>query len=127
MYCIDPPVIDKGSFMPRPSVFTRGDKRVKIGAPVYVYSGFIVRIDCKIVNGSLPITITWFRNGSPYPTRQNSFTITITASSNGDVFKCRADNIIGFDTSENTTVHVEYGKCVRMYVIYCIYKSLCVF
>ena len=51
---IELPVIDKGSFMPRPSVFTRGDKRVKIGTPVYVYSGFIVRIDCKIVNGSRP-------------------------------------------------------------------------
>ena len=38
-------------------------------------------------------------------------TITITDASNGDVFKCRADNIIGFDT-ENTTIHVEYGKCV---------------
>ena len=111
---IDPPVINKGSFMPRPSVFTRGDKRVKIGTPVYVYSGFIVRIDCKIVNGSRPINITWFRNGSHYPTRGNLFTISLRASSNGDVFKCRADNIIGFDTSQNTIVHVEYGKCVCM-------------
>ena len=111
---LDPPVIDKGSFVPRPSVITRGNKRVKIGTPVYVHSGFDVIIDCNIVNGTPQINITWFRHGSRYPTRESVSTITITNASNGDVFKCRADNIIGFDT-ESTTIHVEYGKCV--YVI----------
>ena len=43
-------------------------------------------------------------------TRESVSTITITDASNGDVLKCRADNIIGFDT-ESTTIHVEYGKC----------------
>ena len=112
MCYIEQPVIDKGSFVPRPSVITRGNRRVKIGTPVYVHSGFIVLIDCKIVSGSRPVNITWFRNGLLYPTRRNFFTITLTDLKNGDVFSCRADNIIGNDTSENTTLHVEYGKNV---------------
>ena len=74
----------------------------------------MVIIDCNIVNGTPQINITWFHNGSLYPTRESVSTITITNASNGDVFKCRADNIIGFDT-KSTTIHVEYGKCV--YVI----------
>ena len=60
--------------------------RVKIGTPVYIYSGFDVVIDCIIFNGSLPVKITWFRNGSPYATRGNVSTITITDASNGDIF-----------------------------------------
>ena len=95
--------------MPRPSVITRGNRRVKIGTSVYVHNGFTVIIDCKIVSGSLPVNITWFRNGLLYPTRQSFFTITLTDPRNGDVFSCRADNIIGNDTSENTTIH-KYGK-----------------
>ena len=46
----------------------------------------------------------------PDPTGADVY-ITITDVINGDVFKCRVDNIIGFDT-ESTTVHVEYGKYV---------------
>ena len=107
---LDPPIIDKGSFIPRPSGITRGNKRVKIGTPVYVQGGFDVIIDCNIVNGTPPVNITWFRNGSPYPTKGSVSNITITDASNGDVFKCRTDNIIGFDT-ESTTIHVE-SKCV---------------
>ena len=108
MSILDPPDIDKGSFVPRPSVITRGNKRVKIGTSLYAYSGFDVIIDCNIVNGTPPITIQWFINGSPYAAGGNMSTITITGASNGDVYKCRADNIIGFDT-EYTTIHVEYG------------------
>ena len=120
------PVIDKGSFVPRPSVITRDNKRIKIGTPVYVYSGFDVIIDCKFLGGTPPVNITWFRNGSLDPTRGNVSTIRITDASNGDVFKCRADNIIGFDT-ENTTVYVEYGKCACMYICTYVhtYRSVC--
>ena len=117
---LDPPVIDKGSFVPKPSVITRGNKRVKIGTPVYVHDGFDVKIDCNTVNGTPPINITWFRNGSPYPTRGSVSTITITDASNDDIFKCRAENIIGFDT-ENTTIYVEYGKCVCVCVCACVH------
>ena len=133
-----PPVIDKGSFVPRPSVITTGNKRVKIGTPVYVYSGFDVIIDCDIVNGTPPITIQWFRNGSPDTTRGNVSTITITDASNGDVFKCRAtscNKVIGLDT-ENSTIYVDYGKYVHTYVICihiiliraytCMYTYMCV-
>ena len=120
IYCVlDPTVIDEGSYVPGPSVITRGNKTVKIGTPVYVYTGYDVIIDCSIVNGTPPITIQWFRNGSPDSTRGNVSTITITDASNGDVFKCKANNVIGFDT-ENTVIHVEYGKYVccihRMFI-----------
>ena len=92
--------------------------RVRIGTPAYVYSGFNVWIFCRILSGSNPINITWFRNGLPYPTRRYAAAIYLTQPSNGDVFKCRYDNIIGFDTA-NTTIHVEYGKCVCMlYTVY---------
>ena len=120
------PVILRGSFVPRPSVIPRGNIRVRIGTPAYVYSGFNVRVECHLVKGSHPVTITWFRNGSHYPTRRNAFIIILTHPSNGDVFKCRANNIIGNDTSGNTTIHVEYGKCICMlYTVY--YKSMCLF
>ena len=112
MYILDPPVIDEGSHVPRPPVITRSNKRVKIGTPVYAHEGFDVIIDCNIVNGSRPITIQWFRNGSPDLTRGNVSTITIADASNGDVFKCRAGNVKGFDT-ENTIIFVEYGKYIH--------------
>ena len=95
------------------------NKRVNIGTPVYVYDGYDVIIDCNIIEGTPPITITWFRNGSSDSTRGNVSTITITDANNGDVFQCRADNIEGFDT-EKTTIHVEFGK----YVCYNIGSSL---
>ena len=123
-YILDPPVIDEGPHIPRPSVITRGNKTVKIGTPVYVHDGFDVIIDCNIVNGTSPITIQWFHNGSPDTTRGNVSTITITDASNGDVLKCRADNLIGFDT-KNTVIHVKYGKCT--YILYSyILINLCV-
>ena len=124
LHIIDPPVIDKGSFVPRPSVITKGNKRVKIGTPVYVHDGFDVIIDCNTINGTSPINITWFRNGSPYPTSGSVSTITITDASNDDIFKCRAENIIGFDT-ENTTIYVVYGKCVC--VCACVCACMCVY
>ena len=124
IYLVEPPVIDEGLFVPRPPVNTRDNIRVKIGTPVYVYSGFDVIINCNIINGTPPVNITWFRNGSLDPTRGNVSTITITDASNGDVFECRADNIIGFDT-ENTTIYVEYGKCVNIYEYLCVFVRMC--
>ena len=117
LFLLDPPDIDEGAFVPKPSFITRENKRVKIGTPVYVHSGFDIIIDCNIVDGKPPINITWFRNGSPYPTRGNVSTITISDVRNNEVFQCRADNEIGFDI-ENTTIYVESGK--YMYII-CTY------
>ena len=101
---------------------TPGNQRVKIGSPVYLYGGFDVIIDCNIINGSIPINITWFRNGSPHPTQGSGSAITITDASNGDVFQCRADNIIGFDT-ENTIIYDIAGKwvmhvCIHAYTVH---------
>ena len=101
----------------RPSIITRGNKRVNIGTPVYVHEGFDVKIDCNIVNGTPPLTIQWFRNGSPDTTRGNISNITITDARNGDVFKCRADNNIGFDT-ESTVIYVIAGKWIMQYFRY---------
>ena len=101
-------------------------RQFNIGTPVYVYTGYDVTIDCNIVNGTPPITIQWFRNGSPDSTRGNVSTITITDANNGDVFQCRADNIAGFDT-ENTVIHVEYGKCECCICLFvCIHECVCV-
>ena len=112
-YVLVPPVIIEGSFVPRPSVITSGNKRVKIGTPVYVRSGYDVMLDCNAVNGTPPINITWFRNGAPDPTRGNVSTITITDARDGDVFQCRVENNIVIITA-NTTIYVQYGKCVRI-------------
>ena len=111
-YCLllgDPPDIDEGSFVSRPHIVTNENKEVKIGSPVYVLEGFNVTINCELVGGTPPINIEWFRNGSPYLTRENDSTITLTNSSNGDVFRCRADNSIGFDI-ESTTINIVYSK-----------------
>ena len=75
---------------------------------MYVHDGYNVIIDCKITNGSIPITRKWFLNESPYPTINNALTITITDANNGDVFKCKVRNFLGFD-SEKTTIH-EFGE-----------------
>ena len=108
---LEPPDIDEGSFVPRPSSFTSGTKTVKIGTPVYIRKGSSAIIICNIVDGTPPITITWFRNGSPYQTGGSVYTIRIPNPRDGDVFECRADNNIGFDT-ENTTIYVSCGKYI---------------
>ena len=112
---LDPPVIVRGSFVPRPSVINRGRKVVVIGTPAYVYSGFTVFIVCNIFNGSRPIHWSYFRNGSPYLTSRDLSYIAVYAN-DGDVFNCRIENNVAYD-EVSTTVYVEYGKCVcHMYV-----------
>jgi len=85
-----------------------GTMRVDIGSPVYVVDGSDVVIDCDIASGTPPITIHWFCNGQPDPSRGNVSTITVNDANSGDVFMCRADNKIGFDM-ESTTISV-FGK-----------------
>ena len=81
-----------------------------IGTPVYVVNGFDVTLVCNLVSGTRPITIRWICNGASYPAGGNRSTITIpdTDYNDGDVFTCRADNIVGFD-EESTTINV-FGK-----------------
>ena len=116
---MQPPDIDEGSHVPRPFVFSLGNKSVKIGTPVYIFDGYNVTIVCNIVSGTLPIAIRWYHNGSPYPTGGSlSVTnLTITnVTSNGDFWECRVSNSYGI-VIENTTIHVLPSKYVYMYYI----------
>ena len=78
---------------------------VQIGSPGYVVDGSDVTIVCDILSGTRPITISWFRNGAPDPTRGNVSTITVTDYNDGDELTCRADNDVGFD-EKSTTINV---------------------
>ena len=119
---MQPPFIDEGSFVPRPSVLTFDNQRVKIGTPAYVYVGYNVTIDCNIVAGLSPITIQWYHNGSLYPTGGSlSVTnFTITNASNGDFWQCKASNSHGIDI-ETTIIYVLPSKYACMYALHSIY------
>ena len=105
-----PPDIDEGPFIPHPPTVMPGDMTVIIGTPTYIVDGFDVTLVCNIASGTSPITIMWIRNGASYPAGGNQSIITVpdTDYNDGDVFTCRADNIIGFDM-ESTTINV-FGK-----------------
>ena len=126
-YTVEPPDIDEGSFVPRPSVFTLVNEIIKIGSPVYIYPGYNVTIVCNIVTGVPPIVIQWHLNGSPYSTGGNlSVTnLTITNANDGDFWQCRVSNRYGIDI-ESTTIHVlpsEYVCICNIYIFvtHCIY------
>ena len=104
----DPPDIDEGPFIPLPPVLPPGDMIVIVNSPAYIVDGFDLILVCRLVSGTRPITIMWLRDGEPYPTGGNNSRIAVSDYTNGEVFTCRADNIIGFDM-ENTTVIV-FGK-----------------
>jgi len=93
-------------FVPKPAKVPSGNQIVDIGTPVYVVDGYNVTIDCDVISGVPPITISWFHNGDLF--RGNVSTITITDANDGDVFTCRAENNIGYDKHE-TTLNV-FGK-----------------
>ena len=106
----DPPDIDEGPFIPQPPTIMPGDMTVTIGTPTYIVDGFDLTVVCDIASGTHPITIMWIRNDVPYPAGGNRSVITIpdTDYEDGDVFFCRADNVVGFDV-ENTTISV-FGR-----------------
>ena len=112
---MQPPDIDEGSHVPRPFVFSLGNKRVKIGTPVYIFDGYNVTIVCNIVSGTLPIAIQWYHNTSLHSTGGSSSVanLTITNGRDGDFWQCRASNPYGIDI-ENTTIHVLPRKYVCM-------------
>ena len=81
------------------------------------------------------MTIRWFRNGLYFHKTRIRSRITgvsfiiITSARNGDVFTCRAENIVGFDT-ENSTIYVVNCKwhVIHIFINLCVYLSvLCVF
>ena len=119
----EPPDIDKGPFVPPPTIFPKETQMVNIGTPVYIFKGYDVIINCNIVNGTRPINIMWLHNGEPEDPPSENTTITITDAQNGDVFMCRADNSIGFD-EESTTIHVE-GNLNRIISLYTTHIMLC--
>ena len=118
---MEPPDIDEGSGR---FVISNSRKRAKIGTRITVFRGTPIIIDCNIASGTPPINITWFRNGSPYPTEGSTSSITITDPRRREIFKCRADNIAGFDI-ESSRIFVTCGKCtlcMYMYIRTCMYK-----
>lgn len=101
----DPPDIDEGPFVPQPPTLIGENMIVEIGTPIYLVKGFHVTINCNILTGTPPVTISWFRNGLPDPSRGNVSSITVTDPEDGDNFTCRAENNIGFDMeSSNITL-----------------------
>ena len=106
-----PPDINEGYFISKPSYVMNGTVKVLIGAPAYVIVGNDVIINCSINSGTSPTNITWFRNDVVDLSRRNVSSITITDANDGDVFKCRAENLIGFDTKETTITEVS-GKWI---------------
>ena len=120
----DPPCIDKGPDIPQPCIITKGNKRVKIGSPVYILDGYNVTIDCN-ASGTCtpPITITWvlFRNGISIPMDEydNVNTITIPNVKDEDVVTCRA-NSIEFDEVFSTII-IPKGNYSK--TIFAVYKA----
>ena len=104
----DPPDIDEGPFEGLPSAVPPGDRTVTINTPAYIVDGFNLTLVCNIASGTRPITIMWLRDGQPYPAGGNNSVITVSDYTDGEVFTCRAENVVGFDM-ENTTVNV-FGK-----------------
>ena len=103
-----PPDIDEGPFKDLPDSLPPGDVTVKIGSLVYVVDGSDVIINCDILTGTPPVTIIWLRNGVLDSSLGNANSITIDDYMEGDMFICRADNVIGFD-NETSTIRV-FGK-----------------
>ena len=86
------------------------NKRVNVGSPVNVSRGFNLTIDCIVINGTPPITISWIRSNndliSSIEGNSSSITINVTDAYDGDNITCRADNNIGFDMA-TTTISVQ--------------------
>ena len=87
--------------------FFNSNSLATIGTPIYIVDGFNVTLVCHIASGTRPITIMWLHNNAPYPAGGNHSVITIpdTDYDDGDIFTCRADNIVGFDM-ENSIINV---------------------
>ena len=92
---------------------------MEIGTPVYTTDNFNVTIDCSISRGTQPITFEWFHNNAPVNHDQatetaSSITIQVTnaADIDGDVYTCRAKNLIGYDEMDTTIYYVKNEFCI---------------
>jgi len=108
----DPPEIDEG-LLGRPDPIPSGDNTVQIATPAYFMAVNDVTIVYRIVSGTCPITISWFRNRVEDTSYGNVSMITISNvnfdDDKGDMYTCRAVNSIGPD--EETTVMNVFGGC----------------
>ena len=105
--------------MKKPPSASKGVIRVKIGTPVYITDNFNVTIDCNINRGTQPITFEWFHNNAFVNHDQttgnaSSITIPVTnaADIDGDVYTCRAKNLIGFDERSTTIYYLKKEFCI---------------
>ena len=90
---------------------TKSGKRVNVGSPVNITRGFNLTIDCVVINGTLPIFLSWIRNNNislskSMERNSSSFTINVTDAHDGNNITCRADNSIG-SVDVNTTINVQ--------------------
>ena len=110
-WLVFPPDIDKGVKPPRAS---KGVVRVKIGTPVYIIDNFNVTIDCNITRGKQPVILSWLHDNTLFNQTigtASSITIPVTnaADIDGDVYTCRAEDVIGYDEM-NTTIYYLKNK-----------------
>ena len=82
---------------------------VAVGAAAYIDNGFDLTITCDVINGTTPISVSWYRNGVVDSSKENMSAITITnvniSTDDGVVYTCRAHNAVGYD-QESTRVNV---------------------
>lgn len=115
--CVGKPLIDKGVL--KPPLLENGVVRVEIGTPatVYVTDNINVTIDCKISSGDPPMILTWFHNRQLVQSRGNLSSITVTVNNakdiDGDVFTCKVENEMGYDTRDTYIRNVK-NNCVRL-------------
>ena len=103
--------------MKKPLRAKKGVVRVKIGTPVYITDKFNVIIDCNINRGTQPITLSWFHNNQLDQSRGSASSITIAITNatdiDGDVYTCRAENVIGYDEMSTTVYYVKNEFCIN--------------
>ena len=92
-----------------PPIIMREDQIFKIGSQAYVFKGYVITFDCNVVNGTPPITISWFRNNVEIDSRQgNSSNLTIPSARDGEIVSCRAINNIGSDMATSAIQGMYY-------------------
>ena len=102
-------VIERGS---EPLSVENGVIRVNVGSTVYTVNGLTIIIICNVITGDPPITISWYHNGELDRSRGNVSTITITNATDGDVFTCRAEDMIGFDQQDTSIRFANNTFCI---------------
>ena len=92
---------------------------MKIGTPLYIIDNFNVTIDCNITSGKQPITLSWLYNNEVVnETTGNVSSITMhipvtnAPDIDGDVYTCRAENLIGYDEMNSAIYYLKKKSCI---------------